>query len=128
MRITRRLIGIAAICFVSAAAADDGEVCVRGSGDTSIEAGPAPSSPADTTSAISQSSTAIAVTNGTAWASSRKPSRITTRRKIPTTEWLYGRGVAKLIKGDTSGGNSDIASAKTIKADIAEDYTKYGVK
>jgi len=38
MRITRRLIGIAAICFVSAAAADDGEVCVRGSGDTSIEA------------------------------------------------------------------------------------------
>jgi len=38
MRITRRLIGIAAICFGSAAAADDGEVCVRGSGDTSIEA------------------------------------------------------------------------------------------
>jgi tetratricopeptide (TPR) repeat protein len=32
------LIGIAAICFVSAAAADDGEVCVRGSGSTAIDA------------------------------------------------------------------------------------------
>jgi hypothetical protein len=36
--------------------------------------------------------------------------------------------VAKLKKGDTSGGNADIARAKTIKADMAEDYAKYGVK
>jgi tetratricopeptide (TPR) repeat protein len=34
----RRIIGIAAACFVSAAAADDGEVCVRGSGNAAIEA------------------------------------------------------------------------------------------
>ena len=32
------IIGIAAACFISAAAADDGEVCVRGSGNAAIEA------------------------------------------------------------------------------------------
>jgi tetratricopeptide (TPR) repeat protein len=32
------LIGITAICFVSVAAADDGEVCVKASGDTAIDA------------------------------------------------------------------------------------------
>ena len=41
---------------------------------------------------------------------------------------FYGRGVAKLKKGDSRGGNSDIASAKTIKPDIAEDFVAYGVK
>ena len=41
--------------------------------------------------------------------------------------WLYGRGVSKLKKGDTADGNADIASAKAIKADIAEE-AKYGVK
>jgi hypothetical protein len=33
-----------------------------------------------------------------------------------------------LKKGDTAGGNTDIELAKTIKADIAEDYRKYGIK
>jgi hypothetical protein len=36
--------------------------------------------------------------------------------------------VAKLKKGDTAGGNADVASAKAMKADIAEEYAKYGIK
>lgn len=43
-------------------------------------------------------------------------------------DWLYGRGIAKLRKGDSTGGNADIEKAKTIKADIAEEYAKYGIK
>jgi tetratricopeptide (TPR) repeat protein len=43
-------------------------------------------------------------------------------------DWLYARGVTKLKKGDTTGGNADIASAKAIKADIAEEYATYGIK
>ena len=41
---------------------------------------------------------------------------------------LYGRGTAKLKKGDNSGGNSDIASAKAIQSDVADDFVGYGVK
>jgi hypothetical protein len=41
---------------------------------------------------------------------------------------LYGRGVAKLKKGDSNAGNSDIAAAKAIQADIAEEFARYGVK
>ena len=41
---------------------------------------------------------------------------------------LYGRGTAKLKKGDNSGGNSDIASAKAIEPDIADNFVVYGVK
>jgi tetratricopeptide (TPR) repeat protein len=49
--------------------------------------------------------------------------------KIPDhADWLYGRGVAKLRKGDAAGGNVDIASTKAIKPDIAEEYAKYGIK
>ena len=40
----------------------------------------------------------------------------------------YGRGIAKLKKGDAAGGDADIASAKAIRADIAEEYARYGVK
>jgi tetratricopeptide (TPR) repeat protein len=43
-------------------------------------------------------------------------------------DWLYGRGIAKLRKGDAAGGDADIKSAKTIKTDIAEEYAKYGIK
>jgi tetratricopeptide (TPR) repeat protein len=35
-------------------------------------------------------------------------------------DWLYVRGVTKLKKGDIAGGNADIASAKAMRADIAE--------
>ena len=40
----------------------------------------------------------------------------------------YGRGVAKARSGDAAGGNADIDRAKSIKADIAEDFAKYGLK
>src|SRR5262249_4155407 len=43
-------------------------------------------------------------------------------------DWLYVRGVAKLRKGDAAGGNADIASAKAMKADIADEYATYGLK
>jgi tetratricopeptide (TPR) repeat protein len=40
---------------------------------------------------------------------------------------LYGRGVAKIRKGDRSGG-SDIAAAKEIKKDIADEFARYGLR
>jgi hypothetical protein len=39
---------------------------------------------------------------------------------------LYGRGLAKLKKGDTSGGNADIAAAKAIEANVVGDFVRYG--
>ena len=36
--------------------------------------------------------------------------------------------MARLKKGDAAGGNADIARAKASKADIAEEYAKYGIK
>jgi tetratricopeptide (TPR) repeat protein len=41
---------------------------------------------------------------------------------------LYGRGLAKLRKGDTTGGNADIAAAKTIEADIVGEFARYDVQ
>jgi tetratricopeptide (TPR) repeat protein len=41
---------------------------------------------------------------------------------------LYGRGLAKLKKGDTTGGNADIAAARAIDANIVGDFTRYGVQ
>jgi tetratricopeptide (TPR) repeat protein len=40
---------------------------------------------------------------------------------------LYGRGLAKRKKGDQAGGDADIAAAKAIQADIADEYAKYGM-
>jgi hypothetical protein len=40
---------------------------------------------------------------------------------------LYGRGIAKLKKGDKTGGDADIAAAKAIQVDIAEEYAGYGI-
>jgi tetratricopeptide (TPR) repeat protein len=40
---------------------------------------------------------------------------------------LYGRGLARLNKGDTSDGNADIAEAKAIEANIVQDFARYGV-
>jgi tetratricopeptide (TPR) repeat protein len=53
---------------------------------------------------------------------------LTLTKNPNNADWLYGRGLTKLKKGDTAGGNTDIELAKTIKADIAEDYRKYGIK
>jgi tetratricopeptide (TPR) repeat protein len=41
---------------------------------------------------------------------------------------LYGRGMAKMKKGDTAGGNADIVAAKALESDIAEQFAKYGIK
>jgi hypothetical protein len=41
---------------------------------------------------------------------------------------LYGRGVAKVRSGDVAVGNNDIAQAKKIQRDIAEEFSKYGVR
>jgi tetratricopeptide (TPR) repeat protein len=41
---------------------------------------------------------------------------------------LYGRGLAKIRKGDRSGGNTDMAAAKAIKSDIAEEFSRHGLK
>lgn len=41
---------------------------------------------------------------------------------------LYGRGLAKARKGDRNGGTADIAAAKAIKADIADEFARYGLK
>jgi tetratricopeptide (TPR) repeat protein len=41
---------------------------------------------------------------------------------------LYGRGVAKLKKGDTDSGNSEIESAKRIHPDIADKLQRYGIQ
>ena len=41
---------------------------------------------------------------------------------------LYGRGLAKRKKGDSSGADADIAAAKTIEAKIGNDFARYGVQ
>ena len=41
---------------------------------------------------------------------------------------LYGRGLAKLRKGDRNGGTADINAAKGMKAGIAEEFARYGLK
>jgi tetratricopeptide (TPR) repeat protein len=39
---------------------------------------------------------------------------------------LYGRGLAR-VKNEDAAGESDMATAKTLQADIAEEYARYGV-
>ena len=41
---------------------------------------------------------------------------------------LYGRGVAKLMKGDVSASTGDFELAKQIKPSIAEEFTRVGVQ
>ena len=41
---------------------------------------------------------------------------------------LYGRGLAKVRSGDAAAGSSDIALAKKIRRDIAEEFSIYGVR
>jgi len=45
--------------------------------------------------------------------------------KLPSA--LYGRGFAKLKKGQTVGGKSDIATAQAINQNIEAEYARYGV-
>ena len=41
---------------------------------------------------------------------------------------LYGRGLAKLKKGDNVGSDADISAAKTIQAKIGDDFKRFGVQ
>jgi tetratricopeptide (TPR) repeat protein len=41
---------------------------------------------------------------------------------------LYGRGLAKQKKGDTVGGQVDMATANLVQSDIADEFAGYGVK
>ena len=50
------------------------------------------------------------------------------RLKPKLASALYGRGLAKLKKGDAAGGNADLAAAKAINATIADDFAHYGVR
>ena len=47
---------------------------------------------------------------------------------LVTLAALYGRGVARQKKGDRNGGNSDITAARGLKAGIAEEMNRYGVR
>jgi tetratricopeptide (TPR) repeat protein len=41
---------------------------------------------------------------------------------------LYGRGLTKQKKGDSSGGQIDMASANLVQSDIADEFAGYGIK
>ena len=41
---------------------------------------------------------------------------------------LYGRGMAKLKKGDVVDGNADIAAAKQMNINIAQEFAKFGIQ
>ena len=41
---------------------------------------------------------------------------------------LYGRGFAEIKKGNSAGGNADIAAAKSTDPNIAEEFSRYGLK
>jgi tetratricopeptide (TPR) repeat protein len=49
--------------------------------------------------------------------------RFSPKRAFP----LYGRGLARLKNGDTAG-ESDLAAAKALQPDIAEEYARYGMQ
>ena len=40
---------------------------------------------------------------------------------------LYGRGLAKVKKGERASGDADINAAKAVKPDIAKELERYGV-
>jgi tetratricopeptide (TPR) repeat protein len=40
---------------------------------------------------------------------------------------LYGRGLARLKKGDATGGNADLASAVKLEKTVADEFSRYGV-
>jgi len=41
---------------------------------------------------------------------------------------LYGRGLAKLKKGDVAGGNADVDAAKAIRPGIVDEFARLGVQ
>jgi hypothetical protein len=41
---------------------------------------------------------------------------------------LYGRGLARIKKGDSTGGKTDLAAAEKLERKIVEDFSHYGVQ
>jgi tetratricopeptide (TPR) repeat protein len=41
---------------------------------------------------------------------------------------LYGRGLARLKKGDAAGGNADVEAARKLETKVADDFSQYGVR
>jgi tetratricopeptide (TPR) repeat protein len=41
---------------------------------------------------------------------------------------LFGRGVAKYMKGDLRGGDGDIVASQALKPDISEDMARLGIR
>jgi tetratricopeptide (TPR) repeat protein len=41
---------------------------------------------------------------------------------------LYGRGIAKIKSDNPAAGNLDIAEAKSIQTNIAEEFAGYGIR
>jgi tetratricopeptide (TPR) repeat protein len=41
---------------------------------------------------------------------------------------LYGRGLAKIKRGQTAFGDADIAAAKAARPDVVEEFARYGVR
>jgi hypothetical protein len=40
---------------------------------------------------------------------------------------LYGRGIAKIRTGNSVGGDGDVAAAKLIQPDIADEFASYSI-
>jgi len=49
------------------------------------------------------------------------------RLKPELASALYGRGLAKLKKGETASGDADIDAAKAIKSNVADELARYGL-
>ena len=45
----------------------------------------------------------------------------------PLANNLYGRGISRLRNGDPLGGAGDMAAAKAVKPEVADDYKEYGI-
>ena len=62
----------------------------------------------------------VAVLAGAAYGGYRAVQGMQTREQVIAT--------TKVRKGDRNGGAADIAAAKAIKADIADEFARYGLK
>ena len=50
-------------------------------------------------------------------------------QQLSSNAWTrYGLGLARLRSGDTAGGKAEIAAAKALDKDIAEQFAKFGIE
>ena len=50
------------------------------------------------------------------------------RQSLQGSRGLYGRGIAKMMKGDVAASNADFEVAREIKPTIADEFASAGVK